>query len=360
MDVAARIIQFAFLALTAVALVLMACTEQEPTAQESLSQEPPVQGPPIIDAEGCDRNAPYDTLMTATSPDGEWRAEVRDSRPDRHVVWTVTDRQGVLVGKSESILKDGTWYDREIAPGSSGGYSEWRVIGADHRPPTPLVCLPPSAVASASGDEPHATVDTFLSEEEGSQREEYWADSAGRPTRMRRTVFPPEYDGVNNTETGVVEFAYSGHGETNIIAAPCAGAAPAQAGNPALMRDCISVLAMKDSLGGASTLNWGLDTALTGWDGVIVSGTPQRITNLELGSKSLTGSIDDDWRWLSGLTHLDLSDNSLTGSIPATLAQLELATLKLTGNSLTGCIPPALRDVSINDLDTLGLPDCAE
>ena len=76
-------------------------------------------------------------------------------------------------------------------------------------------------------------------------RNEYWADSTGRPTRSRRTFFPPEYDGVSNTETGVIEFTYSGYGEANVIQAPCAGAAPDQADNPALMRDCVELLGLE-------------------------------------------------------------------------------------------------------------------
>ena len=45
-------------------------------------------------------------------------------------------------------------------------------------------------------------------------------------------------------------------------------AAPDQADNPALMRDCIELLGLKDTLQGTATLNWSLDTAITSWDGV--------------------------------------------------------------------------------------------
>ena len=312
----------------------------------------------VTEAEGCDQNAPYDTLIVGTGPGVGLRVETSDSGPDRHVVSRVTDPEGVLLGKWEEILKDRTRYYRESTPDNPDVYGEWLVDGVDQGRPTPLLCLSPSTAPSASVDEPHFTAERFLSEAEGSQREEYWADSAGRPTRMRRTIFPPEYDGVTNTETGVLEFTYSGHGEANTITAPCASAASGQAGNPGLMRDCISLFAMKDSLRGAGTLNWGLDTAITSWDGVTIGGTPQRITKLLLGSKGLAGSIDDGWRWFSGLTHLDLSGNNLTGSIPAALAKLELTTLKLAGNSLTGCIPLGLQDVPTNDLSSLNLLFC--
>ena len=34
--------------------------------------------------------------------------------------------------------------------------------------------------------------------------------------------------------------------------------------------------------------------------------------------------------------------------------------LELANKSLTGCVPPSLLGVPENDLDRLGLPDCAE
>ena len=105
--------------------------------------------------------------------------------------------------------------------------------------------------------------------------------------------------------------------------------------NRDLATDCGFLLALKDELRGTGALNWSVDTAIGSWDGVTVAGTPQRVTKLELANKSLTGSI------------------------PAALVTLELTTLKLTGNSLTGCISVALREVAVNDLDDLGLPDCA-
>ena len=62
---------------------------------------------------------------------------------------------------------------------------------------------------------------------------------------------------------------------------------------------------------------------------------------------------------LTSLIHLDLSDNQLVGPIPSELGSLSrLLVLHLSGNQFTGCIPVELRDVAINDLDDLGLPDC--
>ena len=118
---------------------------------------------------------------------------------------------------------------------------------------------------------------------------------------------------------------------------PCGLAVPDQADNPGLMRDCINLLAAKDALRGTATLNWSVDTAITDWDGVTIEGSPSRVTQLELTSKGLTGTIPPDLGRLDGLEHLKLADNQLTG-----------------------CVPPALRDVDDNDLDSLGLQDCQE
>ncbi len=113
-------------------------------------------------------------------------------------------------------------------------------------------------------------------------------------------------------------------------------AVPNPANNPGLMRDCVNLLAAKDTLRGAATLNWGVDTAISDWDGVTVAGTPGRVTSLVLVEKSLTGQI------------------------PATLGNLTyLENLLLANNQMIGCIPPALKNIDENDLADLDLADCA-
>ena len=319
---------------------------------------------PASAAQACDlMDTPYDTLATTSAPGEEWRWEIRDSGSDKHIAATITDHKGVLLGKYESITKDRTKYYRESAPSNPEVYGEWLVVGTGLQRSFSFPCLDTSSFeegASGSSDEPHFTSERFLSDEEGAERNEFWADSTGRPTRARRTVFPPEYDGVTNTETGVVEYTYSDYGEPNIIAAPCASAAPDQADNPGLMRDCINLLAAKDALRGTATLNWSVDTAITSWDGVRVEGSPGRVTSLVLTSKSLTGMIPPDLARLDGLEYLSFNFNQLTGEIPAALGSLgNLRNLRLGDNQLTGCIPPALQDVDDNDLESLELPDCA-
>ena len=131
------------------------------------------------------------------------------------------------------------------------------------------------------------------------------------------------------------------------------------AANRPLRRDCTALLDAKDTLAGTATLNWSKDLAIASWTGVSKGGTPERITEVNMASSSLSGTIPEGIAKLDALTSLDLSSNSLTGEIPGSLENLKaLTTLKLSGNSLTGCIPPALRDIATHDLDDLELPDC--
>ena len=141
---------------------------------------------------------------------------------------------------------------------------------------------------------------------------------------------------------------------------PCGLAVTDQANNPGLMLDCTALLASKDTLRGTATLAWNLETAITGWEGVTVAGTPSRVTKLLLPNESLGGTIPSDLGDLVELTHLNLSSNSLTGEIPSDLGELlNLQEIRLSGNSLTGCIPVALEDVPTNDFSSLNLLYCS-
>ena len=102
-----------------------------------------------------------------------------------------------------------------------------------------------------------------------------------------------------------------------------------------LLRECSTLLEFKDELRGTATLNWSVDTPIANWDGVRIVGG--QVMSLLLEDRGLDGTIPAGlWRKLGGLFEL-----------------------RLSGNNLTGCIPPELKRVATNDLDDLGLPDCA-
>ena len=186
---------------------------------------------------------------------------------------------------------------------------------------------------SLSLDVAAATVDTVndsLSWTVGSQP---WQSSDQLMVRIRRD--PPSCSG------GVV--------------VPNPGSAPD------LVKDCEALLWIKDTLEGTGSLNWGVDMAITGWDGVTVGGSPQQITGLDLSSRSLNGIIQSKLAELGGLSNLNLSNNQLMGEIPFELGDLtDLSRLRLAGNGFSGCIPPTLREVSDHDLGNVHLEFCGD
>ena len=132
-------------------------------------------------------------------------------------------------------------------------------------------------------------------------------------------------------------------------ASACAtgGAVPDPDDNPGLVSDCATLLAARDTLAGAATLNWAADTPMSEWDGVRYQGTPLRVDWLGLRDKGLTGEIPAGLGNLSNLGELSLFDNQLSGEIPTELGNLSnLSVLYLHGNQLTGEIPSELGNLS--------------
>ncbi len=117
---------------------------------------------------------------------------------------------------------------------------------------------------------------------------------------------------------------------------------------PAMDRAALE--ALYDATGGTSwttSTNWKDATKpLSDWHGVTTN-QDGRVTQLDLTSNNLAGSLPAALGNLTELNHLRLSHNSLSGSIPAELAYLRnLWVLALNSNSLTGEIPYAFGNMT--------------
>ncbi|MBC6475736.1 MAG: putative Ig domain-containing protein, partial [Hormoscilla sp. GM102CHS1] len=77
------------------------------------------------------------------------------------------------------------------------------------------------------------------------------------------------------------------------------------------------------------------------WHGVTVDGS--RVTKIELGENSLSGTLPSELGSLRDLQVLHLDENSLSGTLPSELGSLrDLRSLFLTSNSLSGTLPSEL------------------
>ena len=132
-----------------------------------------------------------------------------------------------------------------------------------------------------------------------------------------------------------------------------------------LATDCATLLGLMDTLRGTETLNWATTVGMDMWDGIIVAGTPPRVTELGL-NRAVDGSLPVALGDLSALTRLNLEHNNLTGAIPVALGDLSGLTYLNLGNNfgLTGSIPTELKQLtaltylSINNSPSItSLPD---
>ena len=109
------------------------------------------------------------------------------------------------------------------------------------------------------------------------------------------------------------------------------------ASNTGLVDDCEALLRARNNLengNGARILNWSVIRPISQWDGVTVSGTPQRVTRLNLRSMGLVGTVPADLNDLTMLTRLWLHNNSLTGEIPDLSRLTNLESLVLSGKDM--------------------------
>ena len=114
-------------------------------------------------------------------------------------------------------------------------------------------------------------------------------------------------------------------------------------------------------LGGLANLEW-MSLGSNSLDGPIPPelGNLVKLRFLGLVDAHLNGEIPVEIGNLNNLTVLLLNNNELTGTIPTAMSALNsLERLSLAGNDLEGCVPAGLRNAQQNDLDELGLSDCA-
>ena len=137
------------------------------------------------------------------------------------------------------------------------------------------------------------------------------------------------------------------YGHSGVLTCESGSAVADAISNPGLVSDCKTLLDARYALAGTGKLNWSALTPIEDWDGVTISGTPSRVTELNLYGRQLTGSIPAELSNLTRLRAVLLSSNHLTGTIPATLAQLSnLEALDLRDNELTGSLPVELGGLS--------------
>ncbi len=148
------------------------------------------------------------------------------------------------------------------------------------------------------------------------------------------------YDAV----LGLRSVSAGGHGEAADATACGAGAAVVEPkANPGLVRDCETLLGLRDALAGAAELDWHPDRPLAAWEGVVLGGAPQRVVEVNLPERDLSGEIPPELRGLTHLRVLNLGANRLIGEIPASLGQLWfLRELDLSENNLYGEMPSEL------------------
>ena len=107
--------------------------------------------------------------------------------------------------------------------------------------------------------------------------------------------------------------------------------------NTGLISDCEALIVAGDVLAGTAasrSLNWAADTPIRQWYGVVLSGTPQRVTELRLHGQNAN-------------PERGLSEAKLNGTIPPELGRLgELHVLYLHRNNLMGEVPGALNSLS--------------
>ena len=125
--------------------------------------------------------------------------------------------------------------------------------------------------------------------------------------------------------------------------------------NPILVRDCETLLRIRDSVAANPPLNWSTDILISEWEGIHQINA-NGIRELNLSRRYLIGVLSPEFGNLSALMILGLGVNQLSGEIPVELGNLSnLKRLDLSSNELEGEIPVELGNLL--NLQELGLSD---
>ena len=362
-------------------------------------------------------------------------AESFDTRSNE--LGVVPVRGGFRFGSARHLGEDpnGEWQLRvtDRVPGIGGTLASWRLKVYGHQavpgPPTvgPVTAGPGSLTVAwaAPNGAARGAVTSYdlrhvqkaaevLEDSDWNLLEDAWISEAGG--NLEYTVaglvggveYEVEVRAVRGSFAGPWSGTASGTPSRIVTDACVTGSAVTDAAsNPGLVSDCNALLASGEALAGSAELNWSAGTSIADWDGVALGGQPQRVVQLDLSDKALTGAIPPELGSLAELRRLELSQNELTGPIRAELGGLanleelslwenrlsgpippfvgdlvdlrrlllsgnrlsgqvplqlgDLANLqqhRLSGNRLTGCVPAGLRRVADSDLDEVGLPFC--
>ncbi|WP_175288732.1 leucine-rich repeat domain-containing protein [Flagellimonas eckloniae] len=104
----------------------------------------------------------------------------------------------------------------------------------------------------------------------------------------------------------------------------------------------------------ANNTNWNTSSVVSTWYGVTV--VNDVVTELDLSSNLLSGTIPQSIDDLSGLTRIDFDDNQLSGTIPTSIGLLtNLEKLTFSRNQLSGSLPTEIGQLT--NLDLLSLWD---
>ena len=219
--------------------------------------------------------------------------------------------------------------------------------------PTGTVSRLVPALEPTTGDDEFERVQSVGMFRFGSAR--HLGEDPNGTWQLRVTDHVPSFGGT------LVSWGIKVYGHTGVLDCESGKAVPDPVNSPGLVSDCQTLVEARYALAGTGKLNWSAQTPMADWDGVAIAGTPQRVTELNLYGKELTGGIPAELANLPRLRAVILSGNRLSGTIPASLGRLSnLEALDVRGNELTGSMPlelgglSGLRSLSVADNDLTG------